>query len=106
MGKAAYLVDNTDELKQGWFAGKSQIGVTAGASAPEILIKQVIQRLQVTGLDDLVQRDIRLTVHSWRIDSSGWCRGCACGLVPLSLLPVGRCVGLNLVIEQALLLTT
>jgi 4-hydroxy-3-methylbut-2-enyl diphosphate reductase len=51
MGKAAYLVDNADELKQGWFAGKSQIGVTAGASAPEILIKQVIQRLQDWGAD-------------------------------------------------------
>jgi 4-hydroxy-3-methylbut-2-enyl diphosphate reductase len=49
MGKAAYLVDNADELKQEWFAGKSQIGVTAGASAPEILIKQVIQRLQDWG---------------------------------------------------------
>ena len=51
MGKAAYLVDNADELKQDWFAGKSQIGVTAGASAPEILIKQVIQRLQDWGAD-------------------------------------------------------
>ena len=51
MGKAAYLVDNADELKQEWFAGKSQIGVTAGASAPEILIKQVIQRLQDWGAD-------------------------------------------------------
>ena len=49
MGKAAYLVDNADELKQEWFAEKIQIGVTAGASAPEILIKQVIQRLQDWG---------------------------------------------------------
>ena len=49
MGKAAYLVDNADELKQEWFAGNVQIGVTAGASAPEILIKQVIQRLQEWG---------------------------------------------------------
>src|SRR5690606_27599497 len=49
MGKAAYLVDNADELKQKWFAENAQIGVTAGASAPEILIKQVIQRLQDWG---------------------------------------------------------
>ena len=49
MGKAAYLVDNADELKQEWFAENAQIGVTAGASAPEILIKQVIQRLQDWG---------------------------------------------------------
>src|SRR5690606_24132524 len=46
MGKAAYLVDNADELKQEWFTGNAQIGVTAGASAAEIVIKQVIQRLQ------------------------------------------------------------
>jgi 4-hydroxy-3-methylbut-2-en-1-yl diphosphate reductase len=49
MGKSAYLVDNADELQQAWFQIDSKIGVTAGASAPEILIKQVIQRLQDWG---------------------------------------------------------
>lgn len=49
MGKHAYLVDNADELQAEWFAPNSKIGVTAGASAPEILIKQVIQRLQDWG---------------------------------------------------------
>ncbi|SEL65029.1 MULTISPECIES: 4-hydroxy-3-methylbut-2-enyl diphosphate reductase [unclassified Acinetobacter] len=49
MGKHAYLVDNADELKKEWFAETTKIGVTAGASAPEILIKQVIQRLQDWG---------------------------------------------------------
>ncbi len=49
MGKQAYLVDNADELDQAWFTPNSKIGVTAGASAPEILIKQVIQRLQDWG---------------------------------------------------------
>lgn len=49
MGKTAFLVDNADELDQNWFVGASKIGVTAGASAPEILIKQVIQRLQDWG---------------------------------------------------------
>ena len=49
MGKHAYLVDNADELQQAWFEASSKIGVTAGASAPEILIKQVIQRLQDWG---------------------------------------------------------
>jgi len=51
MGKAAYLVDNADQLEQQWFEGVDKIGVTAGASAPEILIKQVIQRLQDWGAD-------------------------------------------------------
>ncbi len=49
MGKSAYLVDNADQLEQVWFKADSKIGVTAGASAPEILIKQVIQRLQDWG---------------------------------------------------------
>ena len=49
MGKAAYLVDNADELQQAWFENIAKVGVTAGASAPEILIKQVIQRLQDWG---------------------------------------------------------
>ena len=48
-GKHAYLVDNADELKKEWFVDSNKIGVTAGASAPEILIKQVIQRLQDWG---------------------------------------------------------
>ena len=49
MGKVAYLVDNADQLEKNWFQSDSKIGVTAGASAPEILIKQVIQRLQDWG---------------------------------------------------------
>lgn len=49
MGKLAYLVDNADQLEKQWFEAKTKIGVTAGASAPEILIKQVIQRLQDWG---------------------------------------------------------
>ena len=49
MGKSAYLVDNAEELEKDWFMSDSKIGVTAGASAPEILIKQVIQRLQEWG---------------------------------------------------------
>ena len=49
MGKSAYLVDNAEELEKDWFKSDSKIGVTAGASAPEILIKQVIQRLQDRG---------------------------------------------------------
>ena len=49
MGKHAYLVDNADELQKQWFENISTVGVTAGASAPEILIKQVLQRLQDWG---------------------------------------------------------
>lgn len=49
MGKKAFLIDNADEMHQEWFCAESKIGVTAGASAPEILIKQVLERLQAWG---------------------------------------------------------
>lgn len=49
LGCPAYLVDSADEIDQAWVAGKKTIGVTAGASAPEILVAQVIQRLKDWG---------------------------------------------------------
>ncbi len=49
MGKKAFLIDNANELEQVWFDKDSKVGVTAGASAPEILIKQVLDRLQAWG---------------------------------------------------------
>ncbi|MDB6090495.1 MAG: ispH, partial [Gammaproteobacteria bacterium] len=48
-GVAGYLVDGPDDLKREWFEGKNAIGVTAGASAPELLVQQVVQRLQTWG---------------------------------------------------------
>lgn len=49
MGKTAYLIDNAQQMQQNWFEKTQKVGVTAGASAPEILIKQVIQQLQDWG---------------------------------------------------------
>jgi 4-hydroxy-3-methylbut-2-enyl diphosphate reductase len=49
MGKKAYLIDNADELVREWFDVNCKIGVTAGASAPEVLIYQVLERLQQWG---------------------------------------------------------
>jgi 4-hydroxy-3-methylbut-2-enyl diphosphate reductase len=49
LGREAYLVDNADELRAEWLAGKSTVGVTAGASAPEVLVQEVILRLQSLG---------------------------------------------------------
>jgi len=48
-GVAAYMVDNAGELKPEWLAGREVIGVTAGASAPEVLVRQVIDRLLALG---------------------------------------------------------
>lgn len=49
LGTEAYMVDNADELKPEWFEGKAHIGLTAGASAPEILVQQVIERIRSFG---------------------------------------------------------
>lgn len=49
LGTQAYMVDDASELREEWFAGKSRVGLTAGASAPEILVKQVIDRLKALG---------------------------------------------------------
>jgi 4-hydroxy-3-methylbut-2-enyl diphosphate reductase len=47
------MVDNASELKAEWIAGKDRVGVTAGASAPEILVKQVVERLYSLGADSV-----------------------------------------------------
>jgi 4-hydroxy-3-methylbut-2-enyl diphosphate reductase len=49
MGTPAYMVDNADGIEPGWIAGKKRIGVTAGASAPEVLVQAVIDRLKDLG---------------------------------------------------------
>lgn len=49
MGVEAYLIDSADDIKPEWFDANTRIGVTAGASAPEILVQNVIQRLKDLG---------------------------------------------------------
>lgn len=49
MGTPAYMVDNADKIDPQWIAGKKRIGVTAGASAPEVLVQAVIDRLKELG---------------------------------------------------------
>ena len=50
LGREAYLVDNAEGLKPEWIEGKRSVGVTAGASAPEVLVHDVILRLQELGV--------------------------------------------------------
>jgi 4-hydroxy-3-methylbut-2-enyl diphosphate reductase len=49
LGTPSYMVDNADELKPEWFEGKSRVGLTAGASAPGILVRQVVDRIKAFG---------------------------------------------------------
>jgi 4-hydroxy-3-methylbut-2-enyl diphosphate reductase len=49
LGTSAYMIDNAEELKSEWFEGKTRVGLTAGASAPELLVEQVIAKLRELG---------------------------------------------------------
>jgi 4-hydroxy-3-methylbut-2-enyl diphosphate reductase len=48
-GVPSYMVDRADQLRPEWIAGKSSVGVTAGASAPEVLVQEVLARLAELG---------------------------------------------------------
>ena len=52
-GVEAYMIDNASFLKPEWLQGKRKIGVSAGASAPEILVKEVISKLQALGANQV-----------------------------------------------------
>jgi 4-hydroxy-3-methylbut-2-enyl diphosphate reductase len=49
MGVAAYMIDNAAQLQAEWIEGRTRVGVTAGASAPEVLVQAVIDRLRELG---------------------------------------------------------
>jgi 4-hydroxy-3-methylbut-2-enyl diphosphate reductase len=59
-GKPGYLVDGPDDLRPEWFSGKRAVGVTAGASAPELLVQRVVERLREWGgggVEEVVGRE-------------------------------------------------
>jgi 4-hydroxy-3-methylbut-2-en-1-yl diphosphate reductase len=63
-GIPGYLVDGPEDLKREWFEGKSSIGVTAGASAPEILVQRVLEQLRAWGAQvprEVTGREERVT---------------------------------------------
>ena len=49
LGTESHMVDSAAELRAEWFEGKTRVGVTAGASAPEVLVREVIDRLKALG---------------------------------------------------------
>jgi 4-hydroxy-3-methylbut-2-enyl diphosphate reductase len=48
-GATAYLIDGPEDMREDWFTGKPAVGVTAGASAPEVLVQKVVARLKEWG---------------------------------------------------------
>lgn len=57
MGKRAYLIDDARELSRDWVDGARRVGVTAGASAPEILVRKVVSRLKEWGGHTVMEND-------------------------------------------------
>jgi 4-hydroxy-3-methylbut-2-enyl diphosphate reductase len=53
MGVPSHLVDNATELEPAWFKDKQKVGISAGASAPEVLVQEVISRLQQLGAKNM-----------------------------------------------------
>ena len=54
-GVPAYLIDNVTEIQREWLQGKAKIGLTAGASAPEVLVEEVIEQLKEWGVENVVE---------------------------------------------------
>jgi len=64
LGTPAHMVDSADDLDPRWFAGRVRVGLTAGASAPDVLVQQVITRLREFGVVSLRRMDgVRETVE-------------------------------------------
>ncbi|CAM3587075.1 MULTISPECIES: 4-hydroxy-3-methylbut-2-enyl diphosphate reductase [Pseudoalteromonas] len=55
MGTKAFLIDDASSIEEIWFDGVAKVGVTAGASAPEVLVQQVISRLKELGGETVVE---------------------------------------------------
>lgn len=55
MGADAYLLDGAEDIDPNWLEGKSRIGVTAGASAPEVLVQQVLDGLRALGASGAIE---------------------------------------------------
>lgn len=49
LGTPSYMVDSAAELKSEWFEGRARVGLTAGASAPEVLVREVVERIKALG---------------------------------------------------------
>jgi 4-hydroxy-3-methylbut-2-enyl diphosphate reductase len=57
LGTEAYMVDGPADVKSAWFEGKGRVGLTAGASAPEVLVQAVIQRIRLLGAISVQKMD-------------------------------------------------
>ncbi|MGA1328678.1 MAG: 4-hydroxy-3-methylbut-2-enyl diphosphate reductase, partial [Rubrivivax sp.] len=64
LGTPAYMVDGAQDLRAEWFTGRRRVGLTAGASAPDILVQEVISRLRALGVVSVRKVEgVQETVH-------------------------------------------
>jgi 4-hydroxy-3-methylbut-2-enyl diphosphate reductase len=56
-GTPSYMVDNASQLEPAWFEGRQRVGLTAGASAPDVLVREVIDRLKAMGATSVRKLD-------------------------------------------------
>lgn len=54
-GVTGYLIDNADQIEKSWIEDKEMVGLTAGASAPEILVRQVVDKLKLWGASEVIE---------------------------------------------------
>ncbi|NTS76705.1 4-hydroxy-3-methylbut-2-enyl diphosphate reductase [Catenovulum sp. SM1970] len=57
VGASAFLIDTADDIQADWLASAKGVGVTAGASAPEVLVQQVVDRLKELGGETVTETD-------------------------------------------------
>ena len=57
LGIQAYMIDRAEEMQAAWLEGRRCVGVSAGASAPDVLVRQVIERLKALGASDVAELD-------------------------------------------------
>jgi 4-hydroxy-3-methylbut-2-enyl diphosphate reductase len=66
-GTRAYLVQDATELDAGWFNGSSRVGITAGASTPEILVRGVLKQLETFGVVQVTEMPAEPETTTFRL---------------------------------------
>jgi len=76
-GRPAYLIQGADEIDPGWFTNHTRIGITAGASAPEVVVQEVLARLREFGVDAVTEMAGEREMVTFRLPDE-LLRGTAC----------------------------
>jgi len=69
-GKPAYLIDGSDDIEEKWLHDVASVGITAGASAPEILVQEVVSYLMSNGGKEIIEVDGALESVKFPVPSS------------------------------------